>query len=313
MALRDQPLLSEVFDPLSDFRPIAGSAYVFGSLPEDRSEHVQAWRSLASGVEYWTIQTQEENRIIGEKSTGEQFSVSLRSTRELKNLWHAYVGRDAYLDITGLEHQVWAPLLKAALESKVRLAVVYVEPAGYAFSRTPTEGQIFDLSVEIRGIAPLPGFATLTESVQTEDLFIPLLGFEGTRLSHVIEHVQPAADRIIPVVGVPGFRPEYPFHAYIGNKNPMLETEAWQSIRFALANCPFSLFYELESISKERPRGVLRIAPIGTKPHGLGAILFKLASQRGVELIYDHPVRRAKRTSGVDRLFVYHVSGLFGA
>jgi hypothetical protein len=266
-----------------------------------------------NGVEHWTITTQELTRFAGRRSGGEEFGSSLRSLSGVRTIWDSLAGREVYLDITGLEHQVWAPLLRGALDAKAQVAVVYVEPAEYKYSASPTESQIFDLSVRIRGISPLPGFATLTESVQADDLFIPLLGFEGTRLSHMIEHVQPAANKIIPVVGVPGFRPEYPFHAYVGNKNPLRDTAAWQNVRFALANCPFSAYYVLDSISSANPRGTLRIAPIGTKPHGLGAILFKLASHRGVELIYDHPVRSEKRTSGVDRLFVYHVAALFGA
>ena len=310
--LRDEPLLTEVFDPLSAFRPVDGSMYVFGSLPEDRSGHIEEWRAGASGVEYWAVDQQEENRFTAEGPNGARREASLRSSRELRAFWGHATGRCAYLDITGLEHRLWAPLLRAAIETRVRLIAVYVEPAGYRFSQSPTEGQIFDLSTEIRGISPLPGFATLSDVTQADDLFVPLLGFEGTRLSHVVEHVQPAVERIVPIVGVPGFRPEYPFHTYIGNKNPLLETGAWQRARFALANCPFSLYYQLERLSMEWPQGVMRVAPIGTKPHGLGAIMFKLAAQREVELIYDHPVRGPKRTSGVDRLFVYHVATLLG-
>jgi hypothetical protein len=79
-------------------------------------------------------------------------------------------------------------------------------------------------------------------------------------------------------------------------------------VRFAPANDPFGLFYLLEDISAARPSDVLRIAPIGTKPHALGAVLFALTNPRSVELVYDHPVRKAKRTAGVSRTFVYEIS-----
>jgi hypothetical protein len=54
----------------------------------------------------------------------------------------------------------------------------------------------------------------------------------------------------------------------------------------------------------------LQIAPIGTKPHALGAVLFCLSRPRSVELVYDHPIRKLGRTTGASRLLVYDVSSL---
>src|SRR5205823_2858744 len=117
---------------------------------------------------------------------------------------------EIYLDITGLAHHVWAPLLRAGLDAGKRVWAVYVEPGEYTRTATPTEGTIFDLSEKISGIAPIPGFASLGRSPDSDDgLFIPLLGFEGTRLIHVSEHVQATSDATVPIVGVPGFRAEY--------------------------------------------------------------------------------------------------------
>ena len=52
----------------------------------------------------------------------------------------------------------------------------------------------------------------------------------------------------------------------------------------------------------------LKIAPIGTRPHALGAVLFLLSSERRVELVYDHPIRRASGTTCSANLLVYDVS-----
>ena len=70
--------------------------------------------------------------------------------------------------------------------------------------------------------------------------------------------------------------PEYPFYAYHGNRSALTETQAWKDVRFAIANCPFSLYYLLEDVAYDYPGDMLKIAPIGTKPHALGAILFAL-------------------------------------
>ena len=202
-------------------------------------------------------------------------------------------------------------MLKSALSTGREVRVVYTEPFEYAFSKAPTEGEIFDLSERITGVAPIPGFTSLAEDAEDEICFVPLIGFEGTRFAYLLEQVQPPGRKIIPVVGVPGFRPEYPFHTYQGNTLPLRQTMAWKNVRYAIANCPFSALYALEDIASEHPLDVLKIAPIGTKPHALGAVLFVLTTRRRVELVYDHPIRKATRTHGKNRALVYHVSSLF--
>jgi hypothetical protein len=235
----------------------------------------------------------------------------LRSEKQLAAFWADAARRALFLDITGLAHHVWAPLLKAALATGRQVSVVYTEPFDYTFSKAPTEGEIFDLSERITGVAPIPGFTSLVDEGEDEFCFIPLLGFEGTRFAYLLEKVQPSGGKIVPIVGVPGFRPEYPFHTYQGNTLPLRQTAAWKNVRFAIANCPFSALYALEDVASEHPLDLLKIAPIGTKPHALGAVLFALTTRRRVELIYDHPIRKATRTSGRNRLHVYHVSALF--
>jgi hypothetical protein len=213
-----------------------------------------------------------------------------------------------YLDITGLAHHIWAPFLRSLLRSDKRVFGIYVEPGEYTRTPTPTEGTIYDLSERIAGIAPLPGFASLRESRDDEYTFVPLLGFEGTRLIHVVEDVQPSAEATVPIIGVPGFRLEYPLVSYKGNRKPLVDGGSWTNARYATANCPFDLFFVLEQIVVEFGRPNLRVAPIGTKPHGLGAVLFTLAAEDRVEIVYDHPIRKPGRTTGSARLCIYDIS-----
>jgi hypothetical protein len=305
--LRDRPLLSTVFSARDDFVPRAGSAYVFATSSEDRSAHSPDWERNAAGVNFVRVSTQTSGSFRATVGS-EDVPVSLRSGRELQEFWRRLGVGLAYLDITGLGHNIWAPLLKAAVAVSQPLVVVYVEPKHYRFSAAPTEGEIFDLSERILGIDPIPGFVALSDDPEEDVCFIPLLGFEGTRLAFILENVQPPGGKVVPVVGVPGFKMEYPFYTYHGNRSALTDTRSWRNVRYAAANCPFSVFHLLEEVAAEHAQDVLKIAPIGTKPHALGAVLYTITSRRRVELVYDHPVRKAQRTEGTDRLLTYDVT-----
>ena len=54
-------------------------------------------------------------------------------------------------------------------------------------------------------------------------------------------------------------------------------------------------------------RIVLKVAAIGTKPHSIGAVLQAIAHPERIELVYDHPIRKAGRTEGEYRTLLYHV------
>jgi hypothetical protein len=303
-----RPLYTESFESFYDFVPDSRSAYISGVTEESRSAHSPEWEERAKGVEFIPVIDQQAASVTV-RQAGMDWVFPLRSRRSLIDFWARVSSQLVYLDYTGLPHHIWAPLIQSGLAAGKTIRAVYVEPAEYRRSDTPREGEIFDLSERITGIAPIPGFASLQEP-REEFVFVPLLGFEGTRLAFLLEQVQPPGGKIIPVIGVPGFRPEYPFFTYIGNRPALSSTKAWRDVRFAKANCPFSLFYVLEEIAQRWQNHVIKIAPIGTKPHALGAVLFALAFGSIVELVYDHPIRKEKRTEGSDRVHVYHVSSL---
>lgn len=307
-AVRDEPVLT-IETNISVFIPEPGSSYLFGTSVEERSAHSAEWESRAAGVHFIRL-TEQQGAFFSAEIMGQQRKVLLRSREQLVQFWKDIPSDVVYFDITGLSHHIWAPLLRVGVGLKPRIIGVYVEPGDYRPSLTPTEGEIFDLSERILGIAPLPGFASLAESTDEDVCFVPLLGFEGTRFAYVMEHVQPAGGKTVPIIGVPGFKIEYPFYTYHGNRAPLTESRAWRNVRFARANCPFSVFYALQDIAATYPRDTLKIAPIGTKPHALGAVLYAMATLKPVELVYDHPIRKATRTAGTSRLLLYQLSAL---
>lgn len=310
MAIRDNPLFTDTYSDLSDFAPEEGSTYIFGASAEERSSHYKDWESKVTNIKFVNIIEQQPTFFIAEENGIATTTVFLRANDQIKSFLESIQSKVLYLDITGLSHHIWAPLLKMALKIGCQEVLgLYVEPEQYRFHQAPKEGEIFDLSEKITGIAPIPGFIRLGEPSDEEKVcFVPLLGFEGTRLAYLIEMVQPPGGKIMPIIGVPGFRAEYPFYTYHGNQQPLLRTQAWRNVQYAVANCPFSAFYSLEKIASKNAGNLLKIAPIGTKPHALGGVLYAIINQNFTELVYDHPIRKPKRTAGKSRLLVYHIS-----
>jgi len=306
-SVRECPILTDTYEKASDFRPEPQSTYIFGQSSEARSEHVGSWHVSSPNTVLKQLSQHDSGTFNLLSSTHQAFS--LRSEVDLGRFWDQEVPTDtAYLDITGLTHSVWAAILRIGLDRGRKVIVTYAEPGSYRRSRAPVEGQIYDLSAQTNGIAPLPGYAVLSERFDDDFILVALLGFEGARLSYMLEQVQPGGNRVIPVIGCPGYKPWYIFEAYVGNKRVLSDTQAWHEALYAPGNCPFSTLYLLQDIASTRGASALKIAIAGTKPHSLGAVLFALSTDSPVELIYDHPTRAEGRTDGTERLLAYHVS-----
>ena len=211
----------------------------------------------------------------------------------------------AYIDVSGLPHHVWAPLLRAGFAALSQLNCVYVEPAEYRRHPNPTSRSEFDLSDGFRGVYPIPGFAKLA-GPETDDasVLVVLVGFEGKRAAHLASELDPVPP-VYAVLGVPGFRIEYPQVACASNGEFLAEYRAQPNVRFAAASCPFEAYDVLEQIHADCAGKYMYIAPVGTKPHAVGAICYALKHPSKTELLYDHPLRKANRTDGVGLVHIY--------
>ncbi|WP_215410256.1 hypothetical protein [Janthinobacterium sp. JC611] len=307
-ATENQPILTDTYSNVAEFNPEAGSLFVYGDGTEERALHVTRLKNENPNVVFVQIvsETPSEFSVIAESAP-----YFLRSQASFSKFWERAAGaRKVYVDMTGLTHPVWAALLREATKLPFEVLFVYVEPNNYMRSAAPVDGQIYELSSRINGIAPLPGFAVLSAKSHVNPLFACLLGFEGTRLKHIIENIDPNYEDIVPIVGVPGFKPSYLFETFLGNRTTLAENSIWQAVLYAPAHCPFSCFYRLKDLHEESPGRAMRIALVGTKPHALGAVLFHLGDFCATELVYDHPIRKRGRTDGTERLHVYHVSAI---
>lgn len=209
------------------------------------------------------------------------------------------------IDISGFSHNVWAPLIKAAYQKRPITRVVYAEPESYKSHPTPASATLFDLSISLEGLAPLPGFAQLGGPEDEErTIYVPLLGFEGNRPERLAMQLDPVP-KVLPVVGVPGFQLEYPAFTIACNRGLLEEYRAHTNIRLARASCPFEVFSVLRDIRKDYPDYYMYIAPVGTKPHSLGGILYAIANPNDTEIMFDYPIRKTGRTSGVGVIHIY--------
>lgn len=305
-SIRECPLFTLDYENPADFIPEPDAIYIYGVTSEPRSEFALQLKHKHSAVRFIEIREGEEGTFETNVPSFER--IVARRRARVNELLSTLGEGTIYLDITGLGHATWAPLVRVFLEADRVFRVIYLEPETYNEAPGAEVGQIFDLSERIEGIAPIPLFASLEDRPDDEICFVPLLGFEGVRFSHMLHEVQPLARKVHPVIGVPGFRPHYPLDAYLGNANPLERYKAFRNLRFAKSNCPFSLYYLLDDLRRRHPEEQLKIGLIGTKPHALGAILFAIAHTDQVEIVYDNVKRKAGRTQGAARCLVYGVS-----
>jgi hypothetical protein len=238
-------------------------------------------------------------------------ALSLRQRPNLEAALKSFINQNVTIDITGMPHNTWAPLVKVCSEIFDVVKVIYVEPHRYKKSKYPREGDVFDLRDRIEGIQAIPLF---TNFQRVEDfIVVPLLGFEGARLQYLLEELAAGDGNVYPIIGVPGFRPEYPFFAYLGNAVPLQKANRWQNVRHASANDPFDAFYEIRDLRESRPDIHFKIGMVGTKPHALGAVLCAMVFQNSVELVYDQVVRKRDRSSGIGKIHIYHVGEFLNA
>jgi len=280
------------------------AACIFASAGTEARARLAVWNDREkSDLQTCAEVLSQDAQEIDVRLAGQPRRVTLKDPESIREL---FLGRSiAYLDISGLGHHVWAPIVREGLQCLSRFWVVYAEPDRYRTHSTPTSTNLFDLSASILGLAPLPGFANLRGPADdAKALFIPLLGFEGARAKQLAMSLDPEP-RVIPVIGVPGFKIEFPFVTVTCNQELLDDYDAHAMVRVARASCPFEAYDALAEIRSEFRDFYMYLAPVGTKPHALGAICYAIDNAGTTEIMYDHPVRRPQRTFGVRDVHVY--------
>jgi len=300
------PVYSHPLVCLEDLNLQERTVFFYTKSSEDRSDGVV---KLLCGSAYVT-------KIEVSERPGDAFSTSLnphdlvwpRKNGSVRGYLKSLKTDRVIIDITGMEHSVWAPILKDVLKLRLTCDVLYTEPLKYKSKPLSGIQRIHDLSEEIKGIKPIPQFASLGDDDEENFLFVPLLGFEGRRLAHMLNILTPEKGMTHPIVGHPGYFPPYSFTALWENRQGIKDYDCARNIRFSTASCPFSLYGTLELIHKNLPECFMKVGLIGTKPHALGAILYAMSCPTSTELVYDHAIRKENRSSGVGKMHHFQVS-----
>ena len=188
------------------------------------------------------------------------------------------------------------------------VGLLYVEPGKYKKkerSEKVRDQRDFELSERIIGYTPIPGSIASLDEVPADDAdsrnVIFLLGFEGERIDRAIEDLPIDPRQCDVVFGVPGFRPGWEIHSFANNIRVMCDAGFAREPRFCPADNPRAVFDMLTEIRQALPEGSqMLVAPIGTKPHGIGAALFT-CEFREVGVLYDHPKKRQKRSDEIGK------------
>jgi len=216
-------------------------------------------------------------------------------------------GRTLLLDFTGMEQPAIFYLLKCLREKHRvrRLFGAYTEPLRYRAAAGPPFEEAFDLTEEFIEFRALPGFLRPYDRGRGRQLVV-YMGFEGRRFLKVLEEVNPQPRHTHAVFGIPAFQPGWQYLT-LGSNQTALEISRAELHR-AEANNPFDAFDVAERVAGGTRDFQLVLAPIGTKPHAVGAALYALRHDEAL-LIYDFPIKhRLFRTEGVGKTSVYDLT-----
>lgn len=202
-------------------------------------------------------------------------------------------------------------LIRAAKKEGVQtISFLYIEPEEY---RRTLKGRLsdyrdFDLSGN-RRFRSIQGFGSnLTEFAPGHAVFF--LGYEKARLGQALEQEETLQDWTKHAVfGVPAFEPSWEIDS-IANNIQHFSSNSFEA-RYAAASSVEAAYRLLNQLMADNKAGVpIVVAPLGTKPHTIGASLFLVEHPEFDDsiLLYDHPKRNLNRSYNVKRWHLYDVA-----
>lgn len=302
--------------------------FLFGTVTdEERNRHFfELWGSKAEPKSYhidYNLDTEEYSLVaVPFGSTPSRIKAEkarMDITAHLRNQLNEIGVRDSNLlvDITGISQPAIFFLLKVLHEDlwPARLFFAYTEPYRYRAKYWPSSEDVFELTERFIGLKALPGF--LKKPARDRRLMVVLLiGFEGKRAKYVCETLEVSSDDIRVVLGLPGFRPGWQYLAYGSNQSMFEYFQAYRFLWMAAANNPFEAYNAVDDIRINLIKSGLSdfeiaVAPIGTKPHAVGASIFALHQPVIARLVYDFPVKaRRYRSEGYGATWIYNLTEL---
>jgi hypothetical protein len=219
-----------------------------------------------------------------------------------------------YIDATSLGFAELLLLLHNIHELKhdgIAIKLLYLEPKEYKLkSDNNLYDDEFDLTSKFNDFKKIPPYSVLIDSSSSSKAeLIVTLGFENNRLANIMENDDGAIyEKYSPILALPAFVPGW---ENISLRKHYKELKSFKSINFSPANNPYETQKVLEKIYKNSRYSNVVVAPIGTKPHAIGIILFlvnKKEENKKVGIVYDFPEKQVKRTMGIGNIHLYNLS-----
>lgn len=222
----------------------------------------------------------------------------IKSSDLAVELLSGYDWRKVFLEATTLGFAELFCAVNALLAGgATTVNIIYVEPGEY--TRVSKGGDLFALSEPTRGYSAIPN-AIVDLSGEEVEAGVFFLGFESERLDRALEEYQMITSKDVKLVfGIPAYHPGWELDAIIPHL-PALEQHKLQ-LDYCSANDPEAAFECLErtreTLGADRR---MFVAPIGPKPCGIASAIFASVYPEQVGLLFDHPRRKQKRSTGVN-------------
>ena len=215
-----------------------------------------------------------------------------------------------YLDATSLGFAELLLILHNlnTFHKNKKIKIIYAEPKEYKKGKNKEFQDEFDLTTTSGKFQKIPPYSLLIDSNSSQKaILVSFLGFENNRLGRIMESDDGARyEKYIPILALPAFEAGW---ENISLRRHYEELKDINTIKFSPANNPYEMNQVLELIYKnERYNKNLVLAPIGTKPHALGAMIFLINKQEEgitIGLTYDFPKKKENRTDGIGNIYEY--------
>ncbi len=211
------------------------------------------------------------------------------------------------VDFTGMEQPAILFLLKCLSEQKQvrRVFGAYTEPLRYRTANRGDTREDFDLTEEFIEFQAVPGFVRPHQRDRKSQVVV-YMGFEGRRFVKVLEEVNPEPGNTHAVYGIPAFQPGWQYLTLGCNQAALEQSHA--ILHRAEAADVFDAFDVAADVAESNRDLQVVLAPIGTKPHAVGAALYVIRHEEAL-LVYDFPIKqRMFRTEGVGRTYIYNMT-----
>lgn len=277
------------------------SVLIIGPQKDERTEAV--YKKIGNDIKCIKMEyLYNENRILI-TPLKEDFFKRKSSCLDLDKIllsleMYGFKFRNVLVDISSLQTPTIMALFNSLFTSSrcrpAKLFVAYAKPEKYL--------PPYMFSTKFGEASSVPGYIA---RIRENEILIPFLGFEGSRLRNIIGEAQ--YESVIPIIGCPSDDPKWQFETMRKCMEAIREQGAEYNIEKCKANSIFEAYYLLEEIINSTTRNYV-LAPIGTKPHAVAATIFALKHKTNCRLIYDFAIENYKQSSGVHNILVAHIS-----